>query len=367
MLAPLKIIASEKIRREKFLLLLLLILLFLSVIKPENIKNYPRFIHWQTIGILAGLLLISSGLKYSGVLHILAKRLLSHIHTERKLALFLILLTAFFSSFMTNDVALFVMVPLTISMQNLLSGDVSKIIVFEAISANVGSSLTPIGNPQNIFIWQKWGISFSSFILYLFPLTLALLSILLLFTFLSFRNDGLEITEKAIAFDKFLAVSSLSLIIIYLFLLQLGLVFYILPVVFLFYLFLFPSVFRETDWSLLLIFIIIFIDFQCISNLSIIQRIMENSSIDAFLFSTILSQIMSNVPASIFISNFSNDWLKIAYGVNVGGNGFVIASLANIIAIRLSGKRLWKEFHKYSLPFFVFSILIAYLVLQLIL
>lgn len=359
----LKIIA----RKEKFLLLLLLILLFLSIIKPENIKNYPRFIHWQTIGILAGLLLISSGLKDSGVLHILAKRLLSHIHTERKLALFLILLTAFFSSFMTNDVALFVVVPLAISMQNLLSGDVSKIIVFAAISANVGSSLTPIGNPQNIFIWQKWGISFSSFILYLFPLTLALLSILLIFAFLSFRNNRLEIMEKGISFDRFLAISSFSLIIIYLLLLQLDLVFYILPVVFLFYLFLFPSVVKRTDWSLLLIFIIIFIDFQCISNLSIIQRIMENTGMDAFLFSTILSQIMSNVPATIFISNFSNEWLKIAYGVNVGGNGFVIASLANIIAIRLSRRELWKEFHKYSLPFFLLSAIIAYSILQFIL
>ena len=353
----------KKIKEEALLISLLILLFILSLMSPYQIKEYPYFVHWKTIAILAGLLLISTGLKESGLLHMFSEKILSHMNTERKLAFFLILLTAFFSSFLTNDVALFVVVPLTLGMQNLLNRDVSKLIIFEAISANVGSSLTPIGNPQNIFIWQKWGISFLSFIIKLFPLTSILLLLLFMFTFISFKNTKLEKQRKQAHIEKFLAISSFLFLITYLIFLQIDYIFYLLPIFFLFYLILFPSVIKNTDWLLLFLFILIFVDFQCVSNLWLIKQIMQKISINHFLLSAFLSQFMSNVPATIFISNFSNDWLKIAYGVNVGGNGFIFASLANIIALRLSNKQIFIEFHKYSIPFFIISLSIVYLIL----
>ena len=71
---------------------------------------------------------------------------------------FLILFSVLLSTFLTNDVTLFIVIPLTVGIQNLVKNDISKLIVFEAISVNVGSALTPIGNPQNLFLWYKWNI-----------------------------------------------------------------------------------------------------------------------------------------------------------------------------------------------------------------
>lgn len=184
-----------------------------------------------------------------------------------------------------------------------------------------------------------------------------------MFTFISFKNTKLEKQRKQAHIEKFLAISSFLFLITYLIFLQIDYIFYLLPIFFLFYLILFPSVIKNTDWLLLFLFILIFVDFQCVSNLWLIKQIMQKISINHFLLSALLSQFMSNVPATIFISNFSNDWLKIAYGVNVGGNGFIFASLANIIALRLSNKQIFIEFHKYSIPFFIISLSIVYLIL----
>jgi len=83
-----------------------------------------------------------------------------------------------------------------------------------------------------------------------------------------------------------------------------------------------------------------------------------------FFSSVLFSQVMSNVPASIFMSKFSSHWLAIAYGVNVGGNGLVLASLANIIALRfVTDKQIWLSFHKYSIPYLLITGGLAYLLL----
>jgi Na+/H+ antiporter NhaD/arsenite permease-like protein len=97
-----------------------------------------------------------------------------------------------------------------------------------------------------------------------------------------------------------------------------------------------------------------FIDFHLLTKIEIIKTISNDliSQIGVFNFSILLSQIISNVPATIFLSKFSNDWYSISYGVNLAGNGFIISSLANFIALRLSNtKNLFFEFHKYSFLF----------------
>jgi len=94
-----------------------------------------------------------------------------------------------------------------------------------------------------------------------------------------------------------------------------------------------------------------------------IKKILNlNSDGSIFLFSTFASQLFSNVPASVFVSKFSDNYFAITYGVNVGGNGLVIASLANIIALRMiQNKRVWLDFHKYSVPYFLLTIIITYI------
>ncbi|KAA0011030.1 MAG: DUF1646 domain-containing protein [Thermoplasmata archaeon] len=128
--------------------------ILLTIVYPEKVKEYPYFVDWKTILTLAGLLVISTGIKESGYFYHAFRQILVKLKTERALVLFLIFLSALLSTFLTNDVCLFIVVPLTLALQKILRNNIIKMVIFEAIAVNVGSLLTPIGNPQNLFLWH---------------------------------------------------------------------------------------------------------------------------------------------------------------------------------------------------------------------
>ncbi len=357
------VILNWLIKREPFLTILLILIVILTILYPYEIPNYPFFVAWKTIIALTGLLIITTGLKESGYFYYLAKKVLNKIESERKLVIVLILLSASLSVFLTNDVTLFVVIPLTISMQNLIKNDISKLVVFEAISVNVGSALTPIGNPQNLFLWHKWGISFVAFIIKMLPLVVVLLVVLLIFAWIFFPDKAIKVSDRTKnhkTMKKSLLTFSVAMLIVYLISLEAKQAYLVLPVAFILYLVFFKDVLLKTDWLLLLTFIIIFIDFHIISTIPIIIKYVDilnlHSSGNVFLFSVVTSQLISNVPASVFVSKFNHNWFAITYGVNVAGNGFILGSLANIIALRMvKTKKIWIDFHRYSILYFLIT------------
>ena len=147
------------------LILLLVVLTLLQVDGVKNIANYYKLVEWNTVGALTGILIITTGIKESNFLSKVAGQILNKPMSERRLALLLISLSALLATFLTNDITLFITVPLTTSLQHQLENDISEIIIFEIIAVNVGSVLTPVGNPQNLFLWHEWGISFLAFAL----------------------------------------------------------------------------------------------------------------------------------------------------------------------------------------------------------
>jgi len=360
----------EFIKGEVILFTFLILLIVLTILYPNEIINYPHFVNWITIMALTGLLIITTGLKESGYFYVFSRRILNRLKSERSLSIFLILLSALLSTFLTNDITLFIVVPLTLSMQNLLKNDLSKLIIFEAISTNVGSTLTPIGNPQNLFLWQKWNISFIDFIIKTTPLVVLLFTILLIFAWVIFPNKKIKFSESNknnIPNKKNLFNLSLIMLIIYLIFLELKLVYLILPIIFICYILFYSEILLKVDWLLLVMFIIIFIDFQVIATIPIVLEAINalnlHSSGNVFLLSALTSQLISNVPSTVLISKFSNDYIAITYGVNVGGNGLVISSLANIIALRmLKDKKIWLKFHRYSIPYFLAAVVLTYFI-----
>ncbi len=401
------------LKKEPVFMLFLFILIILSAIYPDKVVNYPSFVDWRTIVALTGLVVITNGAKESGYLRSISMGVLERLRTERHLAIFFILLSAALSTFLTNDVALLIVVPLTVELQGLIKNNITKIAIFEAIAANVGSSLTPIGNPPNLFLWHQWGISFLTFIMKLLPLFTVLMGFLLLYTRMIFKprkvvrlhqpelkgaeegrhvgSPSGQISKPENQHDEALMIFSCILLIIYVVSIEMGFVNYFLPLVLILYLLFYREVLLTADWLLLMLFIIIFIDIHIISTTPLIsgltKRIDLSSGGNVFIFSAIISQIMSNVPASVFVAKFTQNWFAITYGVNVGGNGIITASLANIIALRLAsqvdqvgdardmetdvkiaerskgegGANLWLEFHKYSLPYFLVSVAVIHL------
>ncbi|MHA2002447.1 MAG: SLC13 family permease [Promethearchaeota archaeon] len=356
------------IKKEIVLFVFFFVLVILAIIYPYQIINYPSFVDWRTIITLTGLLIITSGLKESGYINFFAEETLKKVKNERILSIFLILLSVLLSTFLTNDVTLFLIIPLTINLQNKMQKDISKIIIFEVIAVNVGSTLTPIGNPQNLFLWNIWNISFKTFCFKMIPLVSILLVVLLTFAWIVIPNKKIEIPEEDISKKtkkKNLFIISIIMLIIYVISIELNQEYFVLIAVFILYLVFYATILLKVDWFLLILFIIIFIDFHVISTLSIISEMINTlnlqSSAIIFLISVIASQIISNVPASVLISKFSNNWLAITYGVNIGGNGLIIGSLANIIGLRLiKSKKMLLDFHKYSIPYFLITGAIVY-------
>ncbi len=352
------------------LALLLLVIMILRGDSPDALPSYGRFIEWNTIITLAGILMITTGIRESHFLSQIAQKILSRPISERNVALVLVTLSALLATFLTNDIALFIIVPLTLSLQENVENDLARLVIFEAIAVNVGSALTPIGNPQNLFLWHKWGISFLPFMGKMAPLTALLLMLLLGMAWLSFGRTELQgEATKVNHLDRRLFVLSMALLVGFIVAAEFRWTIYALPAVLIIYLLFYRHILKVVDWLVLLIFILMFIDFGLIAEFpwvtAILQQISHMGSAGVFVASALLSQLVSNVPATVMIAQFSNNWQAIAYGVNVGGNGLIIASLANLLALRIAGgKGLWLSFHKYSLLFLAVSLALVYLLLR---
>ncbi len=351
------------VKREFIVVVFLTLLVLLTAFFPVNLSEFPAMVDWDTIRLLTGLLILATGIKESGYFDIISRNMLKKIGNERTLAVFLIFFSVILSTFLTNDIALFIVVPITLSLRNLIKIDISKLIIFEAIAVNAGSALSPIGNPQNIFLWQKWGVTFMNFIIEMIPPVIIFLTSLLLFIYVIFPARKIRYSENhdmKPAMNKTLLWISATMMIVFLLSVEVQRETEILLLIVFAYLILYRKVLKKTDWLLLFLFILVFIDFHIISTLPAVSRAVSilkpDNAGDVFLFSGIVSQFISNVPASVFVSKFSSEWQAIAYGVNTGGNGLVIGSLANIIALRMYGTgKIWIDFHKYSIPFFLLT------------
>ncbi len=345
----------------------LILLAILLIIFPKYIKYYPEFINWKTIATIAGLMVATTGIEQSAVLDSFTVKMINRSKSELGLAMRLITLSVIFSAFLTNDVSLFILVPITLHIQKYIKNDVGKMIIFEAIGVNVGSMLTPIGNPQNIYLFHKMQLNSIDFVIQMLPVFLILTIVLAVFVIFAFKGKLLLRTEESLVKRKrnslLFTVSSVFIVLYFLFLNSPFAIYVLLALILLTYFLISKNVLRDSDWSLLALFCIMFIDFGVMARIPFIRNLMAqvnlNSVKNLFGVSVLLSQIISNVPASIFLSNYSANYRIIAYGVNVGGNGIIIGSLANIIALRLSKKNLFLEFHKYSVPFLIITFLIV--------
>ncbi|WP_457549777.1 SLC13 family permease [Archaeoglobus sp.] len=349
------------------LLIFVTLTLILSILYPSEVVKYPNYVDWETILALAGLLMVTTGIRESGYLNFLSCKAITRVRNKRVLALVLVSLALLLSPLLTNDVTLFVTVPLTASLGEVLNDRdfALKLVVFETIAVNVGSTLTPIGNPQNLFIWHNWGVSFLTFVKFMLPLFALLTTVLFIFVVLSFKGLAEEPKCMLKSYDRTLLWISIILLAIYVIALELKVyreTFVVL--ILLLYAVLRRDVLKRVDWTLLILFILMFVDFRVLSQVKVISNAVKSldlsSSRNVLIFSVITSQLMSNVPASIFVSKFTHDWLAICYGVNVGGNGFLLGSLANVIAMRLvKDKKFIKVFHKYSIPFMAVTAILS--------
>jgi Na+/H+ antiporter NhaD/arsenite permease-like protein len=358
-----------RLAEDRLLLVLLAGLAALLLAAPQRTSELATLVDWRTIAALAGLLVLSRGLEESGFLSRMGRLLLSHAQQERKLAASLVVFSAALSAVVTNDVALFIVVPLTLSLCSAARLPAGRLIIFEALAVNAGSTASPVGNPQNLFLWQSSSAGFIDFTLAMLPLALALLALILALVPLAFPERRIEIADGvgATPVDARLMWLSLALYPAFLIATEFGCTVWAAAGVVALYLAVARRVLCEVDWLLLLVFALMFIDLGLLAGMPwVAERVPVLLELPGGLLLTgaLLSQVISNVPATIFLNAFTDDWRTLAWAVAVGGFGTAIGSLASLIALRLSRQpRLWREFHMWSMPLLVLALAIAWAIL----
>ena len=350
---------KQFIRKETvFCASLILALLSVLAVRPdEAYLNYPDY---RTMSLLFCLMLITAGFQWLGAFEKLGHYLLKKAGSLRSLSVTLVLLCFFCSMIITNDVTLITFVPFTLLIFRMIGKQekVITLVVMETIAANLGSMATPIGNPQNLYLFSASGLSMEQFAMAVLPY--AGLSLLLLLAVLLLQhNEPVREIETAVpetgketgasqrveengqaaakpglslpALLPFLCLLILCLLVVFRIVPYVPVLICVAAAV----LVINKRLFLSVDYCLLLTFLFFFI---FIGNLKRIP------ALDDLLFSVIqgnelwggilASQVISNVPAAILLSGFTENVSVLITAVNLGGLGTLIASLASLISFK---------------------------------
>ena len=350
------------------------------VLAATSCLIYPpklEYINFQVLVILFSLMLTIKALEELRFLDKFAIAVINKCNNSRSVSAILILLCFFSSMFVTNDVALLTFVPLTLVVSRKTQMPMMETIIFQTIAANIGSSLTPMGNPQNLFIYSHYGIRpFPFFSTVLFMAVLGISSLFFLIKRMQYRELKVVLNPVPIDDWKKLAVWGLVLAIIVASIFgvvsyQVAFMVTLITVVILN-----VKLLIKIDYLLLLTFICFFIFIGNISNSNTLQAFANTSLKDTtsvYFSSIFLSQFISNVPASILLAEFTTDWKPLLLGVNIGGLGTIVASLASVISYKLfiqanptESKRYLIKFSFYNFTILAFLTLIQFVILKLL-
>ncbi len=329
-------------------------------------KEYLSYIDFRSLGILWSLMVIIQGFKENTVFEKIAGALLKKVKHSWQLAAVLIFLCFFGSMLITNDVALITFVPFAIMILSSCNKEklMIPVIVLQTVAANLGSMLTPIGNPQNLYIYGSAGMSLPDFFGTMLPYSVlsAVLLLVSLF-FLPDKKETIETSKDSLLASRF---GSKIQIIIYLCLFAASLlsVVRILPWYVLLIIVLIVvggmdfKILLRADYILLLTFIGFFIFTGNMGEIGAIKDFL--SSIvkgREFFISIAASQAISNVPATLMLFGFTDNYRELLSGVNVGGLGTLIASMASLISFKAYSKEYKEKSGRYLLVFTAVNIL----------
>ena len=344
------------IRRETVLSVsLLLAAVSACFVRPD--AAYLSYIDFRTIGLLFCLMSIVAGLRHIGLFDLLAEMILCRTTRSASLVLLLVLLCFFFSMLITNDVALITFVPFTLTILHKMPRGFRKywmlrLVVMQTIAANLGSMLTPIGNPQNLYLYTSSGMPLGAMLKLMLPYTAAALVLLLLWIGLAIRRapagSGSGIPDTQFFSDTSTSLEDKGRLTAYLLLFSGCLLCvarlvpfpFMLVLILLYLLFRDAAILRKVDYSLLATFAALFVFIGNLGRIPtfslFLQDLMTGHEV---LTAVAASQVMSNVPAAILLSGFTDHYGALLVGTNIGGLGTLIASMASLISFKyISGE-----------------------------
>ncbi|ADZ83180.1 SLC13 family permease [Cellulosilyticum lentocellum] len=319
------------------------------------------YIDFKVLLLLFNLMVVIAAFKEQLLLDYLAVNLLRHCQNSKQTGLVLIGITFVAAMFMTNDVALITFIPLTLIIGRKLKIVPIKWVVFQTLAANLGSSLTPMGNPQNLFIYTYYGVHLGEFLKVATGLVI-LSAIFLGCLLLKERKTDITIVLEPVQMKapKQLMVFLILFIIILssvVGVLDYRIAFCITIIV---TLLVNRHLLFQVDYTLLLTFIGFFIFIGNLAAIPAIKATLQSFLKEegyTYLSGLVMSQVISNVPATMLLAPFTENWQELVLGVDIGGMGTLIASLASVISYKLFVKEYQQEAKAYFKSFTWYNVL----------
>ena len=323
--------------------------------------DYIEYINFSVISLLFCLMLVVSGVMETNLFGVVSERMLFVTKSERAVTIVLVAVTFFSSMLITNYVALITFVPLTI---RILGSDrkdrLILTVVLETISANLGSMATPVGNPQNLYIYDYFSLSIGEFFKILMPVV-ALSMVMITTACFTGKNNAMrgddnidnkiKDKKKLVLYIILFVVCMMTVLRVLDYRITLGIV-VLSAVIF------DRKIFKKVDYFLLLTFVAFFIfvgNLRAVPEINLALGEMINGR--EFIFSVMASQIISNVPAAAMLSGFTDNAAALLMGVDVGGLGTPVASLASLISMKLYSRSKNSDMKKYLLVFTVMNVI----------
>ena len=339
--------------KKEVVLVVAVVLAVVSMFFVTPDAAYIEYIDFRTLSILFCLMAVMAGLQQMGVFREIAEALLKRVRKIWQLVMILVMLCFFFSMLITNDVALINFLPFTFIILELLGEEVSKklmipVVVMQTIAANLGSMFTPIGNPQYIYLHGISSMNIGSFLLLMLPYTLVSFVLLAIYClYLGKKCEGGDETASLQPFSEMTNRTSLQGgirdLVRYLLLFALSLMtvadripYPVILVIVLIIMLLFDrKLFVKIDYALLITFVGFFVFIGNMGRVAVfrdfLQGMMEGNEV---MTAVISSQVISNVPAALLLSGFTDNYEALIVGTNLGGLGTLIASMASLISYK---------------------------------
>ncbi len=360
---------SAFVRKNAVLLIAIVAACITAIFVPPD-KEYLGYFDFKTLACLFSVLAVVCALRNIKFFTILARKIVKLCKNARLCVVTLIYITFIGSMLIANDMALITFLPLgyfaldSTGKQKYLSFT----FIMQNIAANLGGMITPFGNPQNLYIYNKFNIPTGEFtLIMLFPFAIAI-TLITVCCVVFVKNEPLMIIPKdeklnvprALIYSMLFVISIMAVFNIVHYLIAVWIIVAVLIVMD-------HKALAKVDYGLLLTFCAFFIFSGNMSRIDIVSRVFSSLlEVNTLVFSALSCQFISNVPSAILLSNFTENYRELLLGVNIGGVGTLISSLASLITFReystLYPKNIGRYLFKFSL--FNFGFLFVLLALQ---
>lgn len=355
---PAKIQIPGFLKENAVLVIAIIAALLTSFIVPPDAK-YLEYFDLKTLSCLFCVLAVVCALRNVKFFYTLARQIVRRFKNARIAILALVYITFIGSMLIANDMALLTFLPLGYFILSTTKKEkyLAFTFIMQNIAANLGGMLTPFGNPQNLYLYSKFNIPDGEFVRIMFPPFILAIALITLCCLIFVKKEALEIEESDVKLPIgrvaiYLALFAVAIMMVFRFMpYQVGLI--IIPLALIF---LDKKALMQVDYGLLFTFVFFFI---FAGNMGRIDTVRDFFSyllnINTLVFSALSCQVISNVPSAILLSQFTDNYRELLLGVNIGGAGTLIASLASLITFKEYTKQDPDHVKQYVVKFSLFN------------